>query len=394
MTGSDTEDQSPGEHENCPEPQDSDVQVAEPESAAGPLGIPLVFDNPALLAPPVQRAAYSDRTAWLMACLSELAYFKFEGDEDALEALLLDITTMVVKKNKAAIRERVSEYVKSSMEPEKDRKRALQEALKAADFELDGAYNVAGTQAFLVHRNPVESKGGMRVLVFRGTEVDDFRDLWADLDAKLVRANGGDAGEKIHNGFQNAFERVRSEIEQDLKKNPDLPLYITGHSLGGALAIVATWFIASNSLGACYTFGGPRVGTVELGKRFKTPIYRVVNAADYVARVPSVAIPSIIWALNSFFKWAPIPLGAITSFLDQYSGYRHFGDQRYIPHIGNADPNKLDIEANPHFFVLLGPTWTRIVSTYGKGGAADHSIREYRKKLKQIAVNRNPTLGQ
>ena len=32
---------------------------------------------------PVKRAAYSDRTAWLMAVLSELAYMPFDQDDDS-----------------------------------------------------------------------------------------------------------------------------------------------------------------------------------------------------------------------------------------------------------------------------------------------------------------------
>ena len=40
---------------------------------------PSYFAEKSLLAPPVKRAAYSDRTAWLMAELSRLAYERFEG---------------------------------------------------------------------------------------------------------------------------------------------------------------------------------------------------------------------------------------------------------------------------------------------------------------------------
>jgi len=42
----------------------------------------MYFDNKSLLKPPVSRAAYSDRTAWLMAEMARLAYFKFEGSID------------------------------------------------------------------------------------------------------------------------------------------------------------------------------------------------------------------------------------------------------------------------------------------------------------------------
>jgi hypothetical protein len=39
----------------------------------------------ALLNPPIARAAYSDRTAWIMAELSRIAYIRFEGNENRLE---------------------------------------------------------------------------------------------------------------------------------------------------------------------------------------------------------------------------------------------------------------------------------------------------------------------
>ena len=56
--------------------------------------------------PPVRRAAYSDRTAWLMAILSELAYARFdEEDENSileLAAELAELTDQEVIANKIA----------------------------------------------------------------------------------------------------------------------------------------------------------------------------------------------------------------------------------------------------------------------------------------------------
>lgn len=45
--------------------------------------------------PPVRRAAYSDRTAWLMAILSELAYTRFdEEDENSILALAAELAEL------------------------------------------------------------------------------------------------------------------------------------------------------------------------------------------------------------------------------------------------------------------------------------------------------------
>ena len=43
--------------------------------------------NPKLLEPPIARAAYSDRIAWLMADLSALTYEKFEGTDTDVHEL-------------------------------------------------------------------------------------------------------------------------------------------------------------------------------------------------------------------------------------------------------------------------------------------------------------------
>ncbi len=48
----------------------------------------MYFKYKELLEPPVKRAAYSDRTAWLMAEMSRLAYMKFEENPDLREVFI------------------------------------------------------------------------------------------------------------------------------------------------------------------------------------------------------------------------------------------------------------------------------------------------------------------
>ncbi len=52
-----------------------------------------IFDDKTLLNAPVRRAAYSDRTAWLMAAMSQLAYYKFEG-EQSLKELAVELSRL------------------------------------------------------------------------------------------------------------------------------------------------------------------------------------------------------------------------------------------------------------------------------------------------------------
>ena len=170
------------------------------------------------------------------------------------------------------------------------------------------------------------------VLAFRGTE-KKLSDWKTDLKAELVAAKDEKKIGRIHKGFQAAYYSVEDPIEEKLSKYPEYPLYVTGHSLGGALAVVATRFIDAGKLAACYTFGGPRVGDLDLARVFKTPIYRVVNASDAVPRLPFgygyvlfIRFIKLIISLIPTFGF----LKRLYGYMDKISGYVHYGDQRYL----------------------------------------------------------------
>ena len=71
------------------------------------------------------------------------------------------------------------------------------------------------------------------------------------------------------------------------KVPPDLGIYITGHSLGGALAQISAAALSKNdNVAACYTFGSPRVATLRFDTEVKCPHYRVIDNWDLVPGVP------------------------------------------------------------------------------------------------------------
>ena len=345
--------------------------------------IPDVFDDERLLVAPVRRAAYSDRTAWIMAAMSELAYYRFEGGQDFL-SLAKDLVTLSDAKD---VQDQLRRFLAELEINAEDGRKALEDCLAVAGFELIDVYNVADSQAFLAKKPAVDGKDGMRVLAFRGTE-KKLADFKTDLRAELIKPPEGQAAERIHEGFYQAFISVKNGILEDLARDPELPLYVTGHSLGGALAIVATRFIAKASLGACYTFGSPRVGNLDMGLVFRTPIYRIVNSSDIVPRTPPAFILTPIIAL---LRWIPLPLDLVAEFLERFQGYVHFGDMRYLNHVnaaGDDFPN-LRLIANPSLPLRAGWVVSRWISTFGRSGLEDHSISLYRKKLKAYALGRN-----
>lgn len=192
--------------------------------------------------PPINRAAYSDRMAWVLAHMARLAYIKFEQSELERERL---------------------EY-----------------CLASGWFNLIKTFNKNGTQAFLAKNDE------FAVLSFRGTQPDKWEDVRTDLRAlKLKTVNG-----KVHIGFKNAFDDVKDAVVTELRKHlGKMPLYITGHSLGAALATVAVQEIEdefNDQVAACYTFGSPRVGDGTYERAIKVPFYRIVNTTDIVTLVP------------------------------------------------------------------------------------------------------------
>ncbi len=112
-----------------------------------------VFSNPRLLQIPTKRAAWSDRTALLMAEMSKLAYYEFEKSSDGnvmpqpdLDGVLERILTPDVTADTPA------DGVEADQPPAlPDGAVRLKEDLARAGFELAGLFSDEGTdtQAFL-----------------------------------------------------------------------------------------------------------------------------------------------------------------------------------------------------------------------------------------------------
>jgi triacylglycerol lipase len=125
------------------------------------------------------------------------------------------------------------------------------------------------------------------IVAFRGTEADDWHDIFDDL--RFFPVAWKQSGAKVHSGFLAAFARVQDDLAARLAKvSPSRPVWFTGHSLGGALATLAADHV-EGSQGVC-TIGCPRVGdrafAQAFGARFGPRSLRYVNDADVVTQVP------------------------------------------------------------------------------------------------------------
>lgn len=332
------------------------------------------FKHPELLSPPIARAAYSDRTAWLMAEMSSLAYLKFEGSQ-ALVSALADRLVRLEDRDK--IRQAIATFIADYTRAEGGELATLHEVLHEAAFELIATFNNGGTQAFLAKRD----SDHMAVLAFRGTEPTELRDIRVDLNARFFVRDGV----KVHDGFRRAFALVEPAVTRAVTSVANYKLYVTGHSLGGALALIATRALNSDNVAACYTFGSPRVGDIEFDAAIKVPIYRIVNAADAVPHLPPT------WSLELAVLLAgliPVPYlrGAMVRFLKRFVGYRHHGDMRYLTACRD-DFSDLRLIANPDFIDKTQWMLHRLIGNL-RAGLTDHAVEQYRRKLEAYALRR------
>jgi triacylglycerol lipase len=155
--------------------------------------------------------------------------------------------------------------------------------------EDPGFLSVHGFSAHSAQAALVEHESYL-ALAFRGT--DQAADWIDNLNAFPTQVLFG----AFHRGF---FQSVRDIwdplFQRYLELNGKKPrgLFLTGHSLGGAMATVASSMLIDQDEGftATYTFGQPRVVTRDTARIYnveaKGKTYRFQNNNDIVTRAPA-----------------------------------------------------------------------------------------------------------
>jgi hypothetical protein len=135
---------------------------------------------------------------------------------------------------------------------------------------------------------------------FRGTQTEI--DWEHDLDAFFEPYGFVAGGDNVHLGFQSVYKTLRDSVLTGLQEalGDCERVFVTGHSLGGALAVLSGPDLAVNTaakkIPTLLTFGGPRAGLLGFHRFFNALIpicYRVVAAGDAVPHVPLFVPPFI-----------------------------------------------------------------------------------------------------
>jgi len=135
-------------------------------------------------------------------------------------------------------------------------------------------------------------------VAFRGTQPASLANWLTDIAAEKLDPYPDVPNADVHRGFYNAYKGVRTQIQEAIKtvisKVPKVnQIYVTGHSLGGALAAICSLDLVESKFNlpvTVYSFGEPRVGNKAFSQYYNALIpnnWRVVNKADIVPHVPT-----------------------------------------------------------------------------------------------------------
>jgi surfactin synthase thioesterase subunit len=172
--------------------------------------------------------------------------------------------------------------------------------------------SVGNTQVYVAQNDTV------LVVAFRGSQapntLDGLKDwLLTNASDYLILPEGqigtdfaaAGVGARFHRGFMEALHGIWEPLLASVTEATEAserPLWVTGHSLGGALALLAAWRLQRNfiTVHEVVTFGAPMIGNEAAARAFEqefaSKIFRYVNLEDPVPLLPSISLVANTYA--------------------------------------------------------------------------------------------------
>jgi triacylglycerol lipase len=155
-------------------------------------------------------------------------------------------------------------------------------------------------------------------VTFRGTQSPE--DWLSNVTFPQVLHTWG----KVEEGFFNLYKQCSNDMKRAVAGAGQARVFVTGHSLGSALATLATAdLILAGTDASMYNFASPRTGNLDFAGQFDRSVkvkWRVVNTEDIVTTVPLATLVLESTKMN--------PLHTI------FALATHFGERLDFEHVG------------------------------------------------------------
>jgi triacylglycerol lipase len=130
-----------------------------------------------------------------------------------------------------------------------------------------------------------DTKNGVQYLAIQGTKY--FRNVVLDMEAS--EPVDSVIGARLHKGFDKTARELYQELETNKSLKKNMPVVITGHSLGGATGLICALYLAKSgyTIRKVMTFGQPRITDAAGAGIFDhIPLLRIVNSEDMIPFLP------------------------------------------------------------------------------------------------------------
>lgn len=163
-----------------------------------------------------------------------------------------------------------------------------------------------------------------------------------------------------HRGFTGIYSSARRQLLSALDRLPaDKTLYLTGHSLGGALATLCAVDIAANTARSpiLFTYGSPRAGDPDFAKalaKYVPNSYRIANLFDVVTHAPPYVYK--LPKREQVYYYSHVPASSLLNFQNGSLSSNHIIGS-YFAELAKREPEfaaRLSA-ANPGFCPAMEP---------------------------------------
>lgn len=164
---------------------------------------------------------------------------------------------------------------------------------EARNWKLDKFENPSKKINVKIHFMSKTDLDGEVKKVFFITGTEDLKDVGIDIKVKPVPLDDADQNILVHSGFKSYADAALSDgilnfVAEYINNHPQEKIYLTGHSLGGAIAMMIAVRLVDAGANMenvkVVTFGAPAIGNKNFAEKYKDKIHltRAVMDSDIV----------------------------------------------------------------------------------------------------------------